>query len=384
MTKEIEAFNLTKYGLLYIKIIQKAKNEDRRKLKKDNPLYIYYELHHILPKSIYLEYKNLKEFPSNGILLTAREHFICHILLVQHYRKMNLKENWHKMTLALSKLKCNNKYNNSRLFEDVRKNYSHSEETIKNISAARRKKAKIVYVYNNTKLVERVDIITASEKYFKHIRKTNIDYPYGSNGGLAKRKILENKNLDKYFGWFISDFIIDNEVLKIKNDIFKEKIDADFKTIYVYKFNELIDVINLYDFNKKYPQSVKRSSIDNIVGNLKESQYSLKRTGSEHLIGVWISEEKIEPKIDFANFGKEYSEKKKKFNVLVGDEVIYKNITKPELSRLLPKIKHALFKTSKQKPLGYGHYKQTDWLIKNNLLEKYKGYYIEESFNGIR
>lgn len=73
------------YIKTYEKIIEKVKNEKRIKYHKLNKNYIYYELHHIKPKSLFPELSNLKLNPNNGILLTAKEHFICHLLLQKIY-----------------------------------------------------------------------------------------------------------------------------------------------------------------------------------------------------------------------------------------------------------------------------------------------------------
>lgn len=61
---------------IYEAIIQKAKYENRVKLSKNQEGYVYYEKHHILPRC--LNGSNDKE---NLVLLTAREHYICHKLL---------------------------------------------------------------------------------------------------------------------------------------------------------------------------------------------------------------------------------------------------------------------------------------------------------------
>lgn len=47
----------------------------------------YNELHHICPKSkdLFPEYKSLKQYPDNGIRLTARQHFIAHYMLFRAY-----------------------------------------------------------------------------------------------------------------------------------------------------------------------------------------------------------------------------------------------------------------------------------------------------------
>lgn len=81
MTKKMDLFLQNKYSKCYFRIIEKAKN---RKLDD-----IYVEEHHILPKS--MDGDNSKE---NLVLLTAREHFICHLLLVKavlpyYKKKMN-------------------------------------------------------------------------------------------------------------------------------------------------------------------------------------------------------------------------------------------------------------------------------------------------------
>lgn len=125
----------TKYSKYYLLIIEKAKLENRKKLKKDNIDYIYYENHHILPKSIFPEYKNLKDNPWNGVLLTYREHILCHYLIYKHYKKLELKVEYSKMSYSLLymlKLK-NIKYFKSRLYENMKINLKHSEETKKKI-----------------------------------------------------------------------------------------------------------------------------------------------------------------------------------------------------------------------------------------------------------
>lgn len=73
------------YQKIYNDIINKAKSLNRKKFKRDNSLYVYYEKHHILPKC--LEGNNDKE---NLVLLTAKEHYVCHKLLTYIY-KNNLK-----------------------------------------------------------------------------------------------------------------------------------------------------------------------------------------------------------------------------------------------------------------------------------------------------
>lgn len=65
------------YSRIYTQIVARANSENRIKTP-DN----YYELHHINPRCIGGDNVN-----SNLVLLTAREHFICHWLLVRMYPK---------------------------------------------------------------------------------------------------------------------------------------------------------------------------------------------------------------------------------------------------------------------------------------------------------
>lgn len=73
------------YRNVYMKIIAKAKSENRRKNQG-----VYYEIHHILPKSLYPKWTKRK---TNKVLLTAKEHYFCHKLLLKifpHSSEMGL------------------------------------------------------------------------------------------------------------------------------------------------------------------------------------------------------------------------------------------------------------------------------------------------------
>lgn len=92
--------------------------ESRQKLIRSKNDGVYYELHHILPKSIYPEYEKL---PGNLVLLTSREHFIAHYLLTKIFED---KDNKFKMCCAFLRFCTGNKPNirfqHSRLYEKIR------------------------------------------------------------------------------------------------------------------------------------------------------------------------------------------------------------------------------------------------------------------------
>jgi hypothetical protein len=72
----------------YNNLIASRKNTLRKK-----GIGIYYEKHHIIPK--WLGGTDIKD---NLILLTAKEHFIAHLLLWKHYRDRSSALAFHKMT----------------------------------------------------------------------------------------------------------------------------------------------------------------------------------------------------------------------------------------------------------------------------------------------
>ena len=81
-----------KYSKLYYKIISNAKQRDTEG---------YTELHHIIPQSM-----GGSDNKENLVELTAREHFICHWLLI----KMTEGEDRSKMLYALNGMKAENRY----------------------------------------------------------------------------------------------------------------------------------------------------------------------------------------------------------------------------------------------------------------------------------
>ena len=117
------------YKAIYYKIIEKAKKET----ENGNRHVGYYEKHHILPKS--LGGTNDKE---NLVKLTAREHFICHWLLVKMYNKGSIERN--KMLCALWRMNntgspCHKEhYINSRVYEKLRIEFAEAISKITSIN----------------------------------------------------------------------------------------------------------------------------------------------------------------------------------------------------------------------------------------------------------
>lgn len=106
-------FLINKYSVHYFKLISKAKNQNRIKSKK-----IYFEDHHIIPKSL-----NGTDDKSNLVLLTAREHYIAHLLLTKAVNKKYKL----KMIIAFdymnTQIKNDNRRYSSRIYNIHRKNF---------------------------------------------------------------------------------------------------------------------------------------------------------------------------------------------------------------------------------------------------------------------
>lgn len=120
-----------KYTDLYFRLTNRAKKENRIKFEGQ-----YYEEHHIIPKCL-----GGKDDRTNRVLLTAKEHFLCHFLLV----KMTQGNQKAKMSYAF-KCMCIQKneqqqlrYVNGRLFNLLKRNFKHSEETKAKLKISRKR-----------------------------------------------------------------------------------------------------------------------------------------------------------------------------------------------------------------------------------------------------
>ena len=105
---------VNKYSKIYFSIIEKAKKSNRRKTKED-----YFEMHHIIPKCI--DGTDEKE---NLITLTAREHYICHWLLIKCIDdKLKYKMIYAFNCMNTLKRKEQKRYINSHGYKFVREQY---------------------------------------------------------------------------------------------------------------------------------------------------------------------------------------------------------------------------------------------------------------------
>lgn len=91
-----------KYSKIYIELIEQSKNNKN----KDRILNIrkYSERHHIIPKSL-----GGNNSIKNIVVLTAREHYISHLLLFKYFKAIKDRDGLYKMSTAFFKMHNGNK-----------------------------------------------------------------------------------------------------------------------------------------------------------------------------------------------------------------------------------------------------------------------------------
>lgn len=218
-----------KYIQYYIKIIENAKT---RIIDSD-------ETHHILPKSIYPEYSNLKNFEWNSVSLTYREHFICHLLLWKHYNTMQYKSESAKMSRAVMFMSKNRKYN-SRIFSIIKSKLTYKKREVISISIDELQ-SKLYELRNINKVAKfyNVDISTITSRVKKYnlivgkqtiTKRTDIQLPKD-----VLERLLKSHTVDEISQKIsISDSTIRNRIKKYNLTIHKSTVvNIDIKWLAV-------------------------------------------------------------------------------------------------------------------------------------------------------
>jgi len=182
----------------YFSLIESALSENRTRKRKTDPNYIYYECHHILPRSLFPE---LIEAKDNKVLLTAREHFIAHKLLFDSIPCQPLGH-------ALWKMACCNKdiasvtpeeYEEARLvylslprWNKGRKTPDETKKKISNTLKQRYKETPYVMTEeHHKKCVE-----TRKRNGYKHSKEHNEKVSKSLKGRVFVNNGIVNKRVD--------------------------------------------------------------------------------------------------------------------------------------------------------------------------------------------
>jgi hypothetical protein len=115
-----ELFLENKYTKWYNNIIENAKLKNRQVGTE------YYENHHIIPKCM-----GGKRNRHNEVLLTAKEHYICHLLLIEMVRESSHKT---KMAFALHGMRRSHSKGNQRYYS---KSYEKTKVRISELTSGK-------------------------------------------------------------------------------------------------------------------------------------------------------------------------------------------------------------------------------------------------------
>jgi hypothetical protein len=173
------------YRKIYNKIVERAQY---RKLES------YVEKHHIIPKCI-----GGLDIKENIVELTAREHFLCHMLLCEIYPNENkLKHALFLMAIGKQKIKEKTYVIGSRVYERLKEEYSTMLKGIKQSQETKNKKSKSMLNVWDNKTNEEKSII--GKKRWETRRKNGTDKVHPNHAGKISRSLKGKKRLstEKY------------------------------------------------------------------------------------------------------------------------------------------------------------------------------------------
>lgn len=177
-------FKDNKYTKWYFNIINQSKIEPSKE--------VYFEIHHIIPKSL-----GGSDDHSNLVKLTARKHFICHLLLT----KMTQGHEQKLMQFAVGKFIQNSPFQNRKFnsweYKKIRENISHARTGRKHSAESRKKMSENMkgrIPWNKDKKGLQVYPETAKEKLkFTYKNKTFVERFGKEKAEEIKKQISETK-----------------------------------------------------------------------------------------------------------------------------------------------------------------------------------------------
>ena len=211
------------YTKIYYNIIEQAKNRN---------IEGYNEKHHILPRSL-----GGGDDVENIVVLTAREHFICHYLLVKMQNPKSLE--WYKMNNAFMMMKSASdnqvRYFNSRLYEALRTDFSKVMSAMQ--SGEKNSQYGTRWVHNKelkeSKKIPKSDELPSG---WSEGRVLDFDKAYSiCEGCKTEFRVRDGKQYcsracyDKYRKDSIAN--ADPKVLKKYQDLYAQFLDSDCMTV---------------------------------------------------------------------------------------------------------------------------------------------------------
>jgi hypothetical protein len=210
------------YLKIYNNIILNSSIKNRNKVDKNNINYVYYEKHHIIPKC--LGGTNTEE---NLVLLSGREHFICHKLLTYIYK------NNRKIAHAFNRMAFSKK----KEYVISSRDFSYAKELIHSIPVSEETIEK-----RRKSLIGKKRSIESKQKY-RESRIGSKNPMYGTTGEKTPRfdfTIYRFKNIKtgEIFEGYKSDLA---KKLNTISSSIKRVIDGKRNTYKGYTFERIIN-----------------------------------------------------------------------------------------------------------------------------------------------
>lgn len=181
--------------------------------RKANKYDGYTELHHILPKSL-----GGSNLPDNLVRLSAREHFICHVLLYKIHRNASMAYAMNAMTINI----CDGKRYTSHMFKYAKETFS---SYVSDQQKERFKDLKVV-----EKLRQASKAYWATDEAKDNARKRRL----GVTTSDATKQKLREANLGKTQ---TQDTI--NKRSKKLSELFKGKPKSSEKELEIFKYGRM-------------------------------------------------------------------------------------------------------------------------------------------------
>lgn len=186
------------HKLIYENIISIATKQKRCKLDKSDPNYTYFENHHILPKCL-----NGTDNPNNLVLLTAKEHYVCHKLLTFIFPNNKIYHAFHLMTTSGKNLKYSSN------------DYLYAKE-LKSLAMINNNPSK------NTKVAKKIGLGNKGKKVSEEAKKKMSLSKKGHS--VSKNTILKINKTKKERGiipWMVGKKHKNESISKLKNSLKK-------------------------------------------------------------------------------------------------------------------------------------------------------------------
>lgn len=271
----MEEFKNTKYGKVYTDLILNARQSTLK--------VTYTEKHHIIPSSI--GGSNNKE---NIVVLSFRQHYIAHLLLFKHYKKLEDKVAAYKMALAVNLMQHGSIHSTSpiKIKGGFSRHFQSVKETIRNnmtgsnntmygkVSANKGKKWEELYT---AETIEKIVLLAkAKRKYTELYTWVNGDvidvctmHDLVTKYNLRRNhliEILDGGSRKSTKGWSLQNTDTRNKYVREQSVVTYEFFRLGNK----YPITATIDdMLNSY-------ANLQYKGLRDIVNNYKSGDYSLK------------------------------------------------------------------------------------------------------------